>query len=52
VFIEVFPTPEYRDISLAEWLAHSPARLVNEHLGTGEEFLDQIPRKESVIVPL
>ncbi len=51
VFLEVFPTPEYQDISLAEWLAHTPARLVDEHIGTGEDFLSKIPKKEAVIVP-
>src|SRR5580698_4377786 len=36
VFIEVFPTPFYEDISLAEWLAHTPSRLVDQHIGVGE----------------
>lgn len=51
VFLEVFPTPEYQDISLAEWLAHTPTRLVDEHLATGEEFLRKIAKKEAVIAP-
>jgi oxalate decarboxylase len=50
-FIEVFPTPFYEDISLAEWLAHTPSRLVDQHLGTGEAFLNHIPKKEAIIVP-
>jgi oxalate decarboxylase len=52
VFLEVFPTGTYQDISAAEWLAHTPMRLVNEHLHTGEDFLKNIPKKESTIVPL
>lgn len=51
VFLEVFPTAEYQDISLAEWLAHTPSRLVNEHIGTGEDFLRKISKKEAVITP-
>ena len=51
VFLEVFPTPDYQDISLAEWLAHVPSRLVNEHIATGEEFLRNIPKKEMVVTP-
>jgi oxalate decarboxylase len=51
VFLEVFPTPHYEDISLAEWLAHTPSRLVDQHLGTGEEFLRRIDKKEMVITP-
>lgn len=52
VFLEVFPIGTYQDISAAEWLAHTPSRLVDEHLHTGEDFLRNIPKKESVVVPL
>jgi oxalate decarboxylase len=51
VFIEVFPTPFYEDISLAEWLSHTPLRLVNEHLNLGEDMLAKIPKKEIVVIP-
>jgi oxalate decarboxylase len=51
VFLEVFPAAEYQDISLGEWLAHTPSRLVNEHLGTGEDFLTKIARTEVIIAP-
>jgi len=51
VFLEVFPTREYQDISLAEWLAHTPSRLVNQHIATGEDFVRAIPRNEIVIRP-
>jgi oxalate decarboxylase len=47
----VFPTPYYQDISLAEWLAHTPARLVDQHLETGEAMLKAIPKAEAVIKP-
>ncbi len=50
-FIEVFPTPFYEDISLAEWLAHTPSRLVDQHIQVGEDFLARIPKKEMVITP-
>ena len=52
LFLEVFPIGTYQDISAAEWLAHTPARLVNQHLYTGEEFVDKIAKKESVITPI
>ena len=38
VFVEVFPTPIYEDIALAEWLAHTPSRLVNQHMNIGEDM--------------
>ena len=50
-FIEVFPTPYYEDVSLAMWLAHTPYRLTNEHIGVGEEFLSRIPNHEVVVLP-
>ncbi|CAG2115769.1 unnamed protein product [Medioppia subpectinata] len=51
VFIEVFPTDTFHDISLGEWLAHTPSRLVDEHLFTGEKFIDGIPKTKQVIRP-
>ena len=50
-FIEVFPTPYYEDISLAEWMSHTPYRLMDEHLGVGEDFLAKIAKKETVVMP-
>ena len=52
VFLEMFKTPQYEDISLAEWLAHTPALLVDQHLGVGQEMLKKIPKEESVNLPL
>jgi oxalate decarboxylase len=49
--LEVFPTAEYRDISLGEWLAHIVSRPVNEHVGTSEDFLTKISKAEGVIAP-
>jgi oxalate decarboxylase len=52
LFLEVFPVGTYQDISAGEWLAHTPARLVNEHLKTGEDFLNKLPKQQAVITPL
>ncbi len=52
LFLEVFPVGTYQDISAGEWLAHTPARLVNEHLKTGEDFLNKLPKEEAVVTPL
>lgn len=51
VFLEVFPSPYYQDISLAEWLAHTPNTLVNNHIHTGVNFLNSIHEKETAIEP-
>ncbi len=52
VFLEMFKAKEYQDISLAEWLAHTPQLLVNEHLQLGSQMLDSIPKREMVITPV
>jgi oxalate decarboxylase len=44
VFIEVFPTPFYEDISLAEWMPQSPHWPVDQHFGIGEEMLRTSPK--------
>jgi oxalate decarboxylase len=52
VFLEMFKTPHYADISLAEWLAHTPSLLVDQHLGVGQEMLKKIAKEEVVNRPL
>jgi oxalate decarboxylase len=52
MFLEMFKTPHYADISLAEWLAHTPALLVDQHLGVGQEVLRKIAKEEVVVRPL
>lgn len=51
VFVEVFPTPSYEDISLAEWMAHTPYRLTESHLRVGEPMLEAIAKKETIVFP-
>ncbi|HEY1657851.1 MAG TPA: cupin domain-containing protein [Candidatus Sulfotelmatobacter sp.] len=52
VFLEMFKTAHYEDISLAEWMAHTPHLLVDQHLQVGQQMLDQIPKEKSAITPL
>jgi len=52
VFIEMFKSSEYQDISLAEWMAHTPHQLINQHLGVPMSMLDSIPKQEAVVTPL
>ena len=51
VFLEVFPNPMYQDVSTSQWLAHTPPRIVDAHLHTGEEFLKGISKTKPVMVP-
>ncbi len=52
VFLEMFKSPNYEDVSLAEWMAHTPHLLVNQHLQVGMTMLDNIPKQEVVVRPL
>lgn len=52
VFLEMFDTPTYEDISLAEWMAHTPHQLIDQHLHVGREMIDAIPKGKMVIVPV
>jgi oxalate decarboxylase len=51
VFLEMFKSDHYEDVSLAEWMAHTPHLLVDQHLGVGAAMLDSIPKGEMVITP-
>jgi oxalate decarboxylase len=52
VFLEMFKSPNYEDVSLAEWMAHTPHLLVDQHLHVGMSMLDNIPKQETVIRPI
>jgi oxalate decarboxylase len=49
IFLEMFRSPDYEDISLAEWMAHTPHLLVDQHLHVGPTMLDGIPKQEVII---
>jgi oxalate decarboxylase len=52
VFLEMFKSDHYEDISLAEWLAHTPALLVDQHLNVGQDLIKGIPKDEVVNRPI
>ncbi|HWF45923.1 MAG TPA: cupin domain-containing protein [Bryobacteraceae bacterium] len=52
VFLEIFKSSEYQDISLAEWMAHTPHQLMDQHLQVGKSMLASIPKQEMVITPV
>ena len=50
-FLEMFKSNVYQDLSLSEWLAHTPPDLVLAHLGIDKPTLDAIPREGSSVMP-
>jgi oxalate decarboxylase len=52
VFLEMFKSSNYEDVSLAEWMAHTPHLLMDQHLHVGTTMLQDIPKQEAVIRPI
>lgn len=51
VFLEMFKSDKYQDLSLSEWLAHTPPELVMAHLNIDKATFDKIPKKEFDVLP-
>jgi oxalate decarboxylase len=50
-FLEMFKSSHYQDLSLSEWLAHTPPELVMAHLNIDKATYDAIPKEKLVVVP-
>jgi oxalate decarboxylase len=50
-FLEMFKARHYEDLSLSEWLSHTPAELVMAHLNVDKTTYDAIPKEKPLIVP-
>jgi oxalate decarboxylase len=51
VFLEMFKSPQYQDVSFSEWLSHTPPELVMAHLKIDKATYDAIPKSEAVVMP-
>jgi len=51
VFLEMFKSPVYQDLSFTEWLTHTPPELVIAHLKIDRATYDAIPRDEAIVLP-
>jgi oxalate decarboxylase len=52
VFMEIFRAPRFEEISLSDWLAHSPTAMVSETLNIGPSVIAKFPRTVSDVVPI
>lgn len=50
-FLEMFKASRFQDLSLSEWLTHTPPELVMAHLNIDRATLDAIPKKANAVVP-
>jgi oxalate decarboxylase len=51
IFLEMFKSSFYLDLSMTEWLAHTPPELVMSHLKIDKATMDAIPREKLQIRP-
>jgi oxalate decarboxylase len=51
IFLEMFKSSFYQDLSFSEWLSHTPPELVMAHLNIDKATYDAIPKEKMVIVP-
>jgi oxalate decarboxylase/phosphoglucose isomerase-like protein (cupin superfamily) len=47
VFLEIFKTDTYQDISLSDWLTHTPRALVAAHFNLSREDIAKFPNHNS-----
>ncbi len=51
-FLEMFKSPNYQDISLSEWISHTPPELIAAHLNLDKATIEAIPKKNAAVVPV
>ena len=52
VFIEVFNSNAFQDVSLSDWLTHTPASMVAAHLNVSEDDVEKFPKTAPGVVPV
>jgi oxalate decarboxylase len=52
VYMEVFRADRFEEVSLSDWLAHSPADMVAETLNIDRTVIAQFPKNKPDIVPV
>jgi oxalate decarboxylase len=50
-FLEMFKSSHFQDLSLSEWLTHTPPELVMAHLNIDKATWDAIPKEAHVVMP-
>jgi hypothetical protein len=51
VYMEVFQADRFEEVSLSDWLAHSPIDMVAETLNLDRSVIAQFPKNRPDIVP-
>ncbi len=51
VFIETFRADRFQDLTLSDWVTHTPPDLIRQHLGIARETLAKFPADKPNVVP-
>ncbi len=52
VFLEVFNSAEFQDVSLSDWLTHSPPEMVAAHLNISPQDIARFPNDKPDVMPV
>jgi oxalate decarboxylase len=52
VFLELFKSDHYAEVSLSDWLTHTPPELVMSHLNISRETLAKFPNNRPDVMPV
>jgi len=52
VFLEVFRSSYFADVSLSDWLTHTPPALVAQHFNMDPAVIARFPRNKPLVVPV
>ncbi len=52
VYLEVFRAPHVVDVSLSDWLSHTPREMVAQHLNVNEATVAQFPAGKPLVLPV
>jgi len=50
-YLEMFASSYFSDISLTNWMSHTPPELVAAHMNVSKNEIEKLPKKKTVIVP-
>jgi oxalate decarboxylase len=50
--LEVFKAPQFQDISLSDWITHTPPALVAQHFNLSPDVIAKLPKSKPEIVPV
>jgi oxalate decarboxylase len=51
VFLEIFKSDRFAEVSLSDWLSHTPPEMVMQHLNISRDMLAQFPNDRPDVLP-